>query len=380
MTAIPLNNNFWSNAVIEYFARVWAQDSVGTQQRMINSSSIIRNLADNTNLIIAMCPRTVFNKCQPIGNADHWGLWPLYYALWFDGVPNADECVISIISVPRLSGDGYTGDCYAASYSSPDQQTDFYNDSVTAVNKYTDAFKCSYGIRRGAGATDADFTEAIQTQEGFTVLAATIQDDRIVQLDTALHADYCQPDLAELDGPVLADVAEQIRSCLHNARRYNLPHVFSWSAMGTSRAAAAAPGDDFGIVVDSTSYVNVFDQSVTARTATSPGQTANRRYAATGLNVSTQCTVRAIATCSGAAGYIKFIGPDHVASNDTTITVPDGTSVAICGDDTNTFLMNANIAADDVTTACNKVDVHAKVDAGGLLTIHYLSAWEQYTI
>ena len=158
--------------------------------------------------------------------------------------------------------------------------------------------------------------------------------------------------------------------------------VFSWAAVG--RTATPAASDHTGLVITSGSYVNVFDQTITARTATSPGSVSlaykcgvGRDDMEYGNKVKVQCSVLATKT-AGDDGYVKFIGPDHIASNEVELTIAGGSGPSWSGYGSSSFIyLNSDSNYDDTDTSRNKIDVHAKVD-GGTLYIYGIRCYIVY--
>lgn len=348
----------------------WAPPA-GTQRRQGNSALGPRILAHGTNALLSTHPRPIFQKSQPLASADSTGLDPCYLWTYPDETPNGREYLIHITAIPRLTGLTYG---YAMRYESGGLYSTATTFATVALqNLWEDVFEFTYVVQRGNRSL-ADVLSGLSTQNGFVILAVTVQDWPLSEFDDSLHV-CVNANAAKRGGKVLADACEDVRAALHDVRSHTLPTVFRWTAQGVT-ATPAVPGDYSCVTVTSTTFVNILDQAVYARTADSPGVSVDRQHAGVGVQSSIYCSGTVLARAVGANATVRFYGPDHTANNyvDVTITA-GGTGVGQWGGASSIFYLNPSAAFDDATTAKNKVDVHAMVAAGGCL---YLSAAEAH--
>ena len=113
----------------------------------------------------------------------------------------------------------------------------------------------------------------------------------------------------------------------------------------------------YQLQVTSSTYVNVLDNSVTSRTATSPGFVAHLYKAARGIQSTIKVRVWAYARGTGTQSIV-FYGPTHVASNYAEFSV--GAVAGWSGGAGYELYLNSEATNVDATTARNKIDVHGK--------------------
>jgi len=355
----------------------WTQKASGAQARMGNRAVAMQQLAHAVNRALSRFPRIHASKAQPIAQADTAGSDPLYVWRIDDIVDNARSYTVTVLALPRATG---SGSCYAGKYGGSEATPTA--DALYLSPALVDVFEAEYQVTRGA-VTDAEANDGISTYNGYTVLDVVVQDDEISSLDTALHQ-YCNPALAHCGEKVLADIAEQIRAAFHEQRTTNLP-IWGWcgQAYGGSWATPAV-SNHRAIVINSSTYVNVLDQSVTSRTATSPGCNHVVQYCGLGASDETigkqlKCYCRVFAAVDGGVsnGEVKFIGPTHVASNDITIAVTPGVAAAWYGNSSSYLYLNGSSTPTDTGTTRNKIDIHAKVATAptNTLYIYAIKRW-----
>lgn len=349
----------------------------GLSHRVGNSAAAINSIVREMNNALSRNPRANFARCQPLGIADTTGADPLFVATYYDGIENARTWRCHIIAVPRT---------YVGAESSWAYRT--YNDrestpATTAycdeVDAYEDVFETEFTCDRGDRAA-GEIVECLTTLYGFTALAVTFEDEPLTELDTSIHQ-YADPLGIVKGGKVIEDNASDIYGAFEALRLYHLPSVVQWSAAGMI-AEPDAPGDDTCITVISASLVNVLDQTVTARTADTPGWCCDRYKAGTQVgsppNSNVTCTARVYAEAIGGDGTVRFVGPEHTASNYTEITVPAGGGLNWYGAAENVWYLNADAEYDDATVNCNKTDVLASCAGGGTLYIRALAGWQVF--
>ena len=211
----------------------------------------------------------------------------------------------------------------------------------------------------------------------------SVQDDELANLESSLYH-HVVPELAKKGNEILADILEEIRAKLHLLERYNLSKLINWSAQrlaagwqtpSTNTSTAA------GIATNSATYVNVIDQSFSARTANSPGWSCHVRNRGWGAQDETNGTyvkvpVRVHGKTTGAGGLhgkVKFEGPIDSAE----VTITNGAAQTWWG--SGHIHLDSTKADADATAARNKIDVFAKIDGAvtnEVVYIYGLSAWQ----
>lgn len=350
-------------------ARNWRQTPEGTDVRMANRADALAAVGEATNRTLGRHPAIHFHMPQPITSvdatqADATGAVPLYRWLRPDYWANGRSYDVRFLVAPRTSG---TGNCYAE-YEDGSYLTASVNTTVGSLQLCQDVRYAQYQVDRGA-TTSTEYPEGINTYNGFTILDMVVQDDQLDALDSTLHS-VCDTSVAKTGNPVLAGLAEDIRSTFHDARRYNLGMAFCWAAQGVS----ATPGstDATAIVVTSASLVNIIDQSVTTRDENTPGIMCPAYLKGRGVNTTVRVDVRVYAESSTDA-IVRFTGPNGYAE----VQVSGGLDW-YAGETQHIDLSSDSNDLTDVTTARNKIDIMASVTAGGTLYIYGLAGWYTY--
>ena len=359
----------------------------GTDVRMGNRVAAVEALAHALNRCLAHLPRILFSKAQPYGNVDNVGSDPLYVYTYDDSVTNARDVVTRVLAVPRTAG---ANDCYGGRYTGAavTDKTSVHNNTVGAVDLFEDTFGDTYNHVRGAAAA-AEIEEAFSTFNGFTALDVVVQEKPLSQLDTALH-DAVDPSTAKKGDEVLADILEDIRDKFHTLRTTGTPRCFGWAAQKQAGAwYTPASTDQTAIVVANTTQVNVIDQAVVARTATSPGVSCHVQYAGWGAQdenngelIKCYCRVFGSVVNGAIDGKVRFHGPNFAAgggaNNFTDITITNGVAEAWYGDSTNFVYLDSTMPDTDVTVNRNKVDIFGWIP--GLTTeimyLYGLGGWQ----
>ncbi|MCP4549511.1 MAG: hypothetical protein GY835_23900 [bacterium] len=356
MSLIPVAAH-WQNLDFTPVAKNWTQDDDGTQVRQGNSAQVMRRLAHALNHMLCRQPKRIFGQAwqfNEVANTESED--PLCRWQYYDKTPGGVDYTVHVVFMPRDSG---AGNCYAQQWGSADfyaaeNRTAYYNKTVNARNQWGDVQYASFRVNRGATGFDK-IEDGLSTFNDFVILSVLVQEDWIQTIDTDDHL-YVNPNLARKGGKVLADLGESIRSELHKLRTGNLPVVMDHHTAGVSSSSDGGKC----IVIDSTTYVNIYDQSETTRTAGSSGSWIDVYAAGYGLDTTIDCICRVLATPSDADAYVQFIGP----SDDTTITITGGGALDwYGGTDTDIIALDPSVDGADLTTSANKVDVHAKITA-----------------
>lgn len=359
------------NYISDSSAQNWkTQPSRGSQ---------INDIARAINFLAARMPKICFSASADPTALETDGSAPLFQFTHLDDAVNAKTRRHTVLALPRVSG---TGDGYAIQYGGTDQTIAITQDPVSSVTHPEDLFIQTFDVDVSADAV-AVVEDGLSTVQGYTVVDYLVQDLPEDTLDSTTDTGIVVPIAAA--GQEILSEAETIRAALYALRQVNLPMSIRWCAQIPSGGyATPASSDTTAFVCDSASYgsfANIFDSSVTARSATSPGISAYRykcgrgdKTTAAGRKVAQVCRVLAQSTTTDAS--IKFIGPTGISSNNTTITVTGGGGVDFYGSDSNIFYFDSAI---DVPTDAtrNKVDIHAECTSGTLY-IYGLYAWEVY--
>ena len=348
--------------------------------RMTNRGAALQHLAAKTNHVLGRVPRVWFWHCNPITSlttidAVGTGSGYMYYHRYRDGVVNARNYDCRVLTCPRTTG---TGDCYALHHGGT-ETTSKHNEVTTAINPCQDIILDEFTVARGAPTGD-NTDWGVDVYNYYPFIDVCCQDQTISTLDSTVH-DCCDPSLADPGRYVLADLAEQIRYGFHRARTENLPMLFMWHAGHPGNHSATT--DKFGIVIASSTYVNVIDQGFASRTATSPGMSCGAYYAGRGrtaveqYGISVPCTARVLTSGTGVGtGKIKIEGPDHIASNYTEI---DTDAVyGWHGSDSNVFYLNTTVDDTETLSSRNKCDIFGQFSAGETMYIYAIVAWMLY--
>lgn len=346
--------------------RNWRQTLEASDVRMGNKAAAVAALASAVNRVLGRYPRVWAAMGWPLAVTDTTGSAPLIVLRRFDGAPNGTSFDTRVMSMPRTAG---AGNCYLSRTGGG--STPSNNWSVSAPDKWADLVIDTYETNRGARA-NALTVETIGTYNGFTLLDIVIQDAELRALNSALH-DLADPALAKTGGAVLADLIKQIRFVFHRLRAHNLTMDGLWCAQA-SGGLWQTPGstNPTAVVVTSATFVNLIDQTITARSATSFGHSSPARHCGTGpedetagQQVPVMCWVYAHATAGN--GTVRFEGPlGHV-----DITVTGGPGVAWYGGVASKVNLDSSVSDTDITIARNKIDPMGKVASGTL----YIYNW-----
>jgi hypothetical protein len=366
----------WVDINVSNDVRNWTQDRDGTEYRKGNSAAPIVRLAKGMNHLLAKNPRTIFQKSIPAGDVDTSGLDPLYLWKYYDGIKNYRNYSIYMVCSPKTTDDV---SCNAHLHGDESNTTRNYDYELSVDDLYKDCFEAIITVPR-QDQSDAETEIGITTENGFRIFSISVQDDPIDELDTIDHF-YCHQSEPRKGEKVLHGPTEMIRRHLHHVRTENLPIVVNWSSKGNA-LAPAAPGDETCITVSNTAYSNLIDQEVgTTRNTATPGIHYDANSCGFGPRDETAgkkvyVTFRVLCNTDSKMN-IKFIGPDHIASNEV-ITATVSSTQAWVGADATNIALNPNVDYSCSNTHMNKIDVLAEVQTGGIGHIYGLRGWVIY--
>lgn len=272
-----------------------------------------------------------------------------------------------------------------------------YNDSDTATagQIYTGVDGAGYTFPEGLKYVEFEydktgFTAGTSEEDGLSTYGDIRVIDFVVEEippsagDTDSH-DVIEPLPIYAGSEITTKHLGDIQSVQHEVRSTNLGIIACYSSRATS-GTWQTPGssDETALVTTSTSFVNIFDSSVTSRTATSQGVLSNARYRGVGLDGTTQgrkVFVRGevLAYCTTNDGEVKIIGPDHVGSNDDTVTITSGGSASWYSFSTGILLDAESSYTSDTTTGRNKIDIHFRMTGAGTLYLYAYNLWVEYS-
>lgn len=360
-------------------AKNYTQDITGTNRRMGHKASVINSLIEALNHLLAQHMRPIFWNSQgyPTSTGLGWSQQaedPLYFFKYPDVMHNERTWVYRVLMVPPATGSGASKAHRQGASSTATLEEDFVAGSAQNLDavQYRE-FEYSRGDR-----ANSEITEGITTLNDYIVVDCVIQARELSTLNDTNHQ-YVFPGAAPGDYVVGNTWLEQLRAKLHTSRTTNLGKVLSWCSTDIGNTAITA-SDTRGFYVASTSFVNLLDQTVTARSATSPGFFFHTEYGAMGLLSPTGGTVtqkkytfRLYADVAGAStATVRF----ETALGTADITI-NNTGAAWYGSDSNYFVASSNVADSETGATINKCDILAKVASGGdILRIWAIEAWE----
>lgn len=370
---------------IRPYCRNFLVNKLGASARMNAYASVPKACAQALNHLLGQCPRIMFSQNQVAGTMDPSAdsANPFYVWKYYDGVDNGISRTVHMLVAPRQNG---TGNCYAGTADADGNEyatTGTMNATVASVVFPQDLVyvKMEVDARPESGAppgsatvSDALVVDGIRTYNGFTIVDVCVQDDAVATLTKGIHT-FATTNAATTGGQILANTAEDCRAKYAEVRGTNLGIVGQWAAtlVGGVYDTPATPGNQTGLAwevdTDGNAYRNVFNHAIDARTATSIGISCHAQYAGTGTGAKTagskvavRCAVLAAVTAGATNAKIKFIGPDHILSNELELAVTATTPTWVGGGASDVIYLNSNSADDDATTARNKVDIMAKAD------------------
>ena len=378
--------------------RNWYQDDDGNQYRMPNHVEAMEALRAGCNHVLAHCPRVTFTNTvtvdqlkdgsyassEPSEGAPLWE-WKL-----LDKVPNGRARVFSALVLVRGTDPGASTESYfvrtdnSSAVASPEGPR-----STVAIGTEPVLISEETGVFVRGAAAGAVQSEGIGTFNGHRILDLVVQDEDLEFLDTTDHDVVTSA--PGKGAPVVSDSVEAIRDKFHAMRTTNLPLLGSWAAgavsgtystTATTPALSAGYGSHYGIAITSTSLVNVFDQSITAYAATSPGMRAHVQHCGIGdQSVNDNCKklkaqVYVLARAVTATATIQAEGSNTFASNTTNNTLAAGASPSWV--DVGTVYLDTSIANNASSINSPKIDVFGKAGASGTLYIYGITAYAVY--
>lgn len=384
----------WQGLDCSDTAKVWTQDSGGSQRRQMNRGKVVQLVAEGVNHLVGRQARVLDSFHQARNDYDENGCVELTEWTYDDNVPNATERWYHIVSIPR---DNDASD--NAGWITID--TTLANSDVRSTNIWQTSKANSdgptlprdlqyYSLPAHRGSVDAGrISETLSTYDYAAVLDVSVQEAPVSSFsDAAGHQFVTHVTQAAPGLPVLANIAEQARAKYEAWRHASLPLAGSWHATRINDAyadeaefAALGHGEGIhreGIRVASETYVNVMDTSVTARTAHSPGIPCMGYRAGRGSSNAVPIVVGVLARVENAEesgdtnSYVALYGPVPPGSN------IDGNCVFEFTSSTpewqwskpSTLQLNAQAADDDETISRNKLDVLARTSNAARLVIH----------
>lgn len=355
---------------ISYEAGNWTTDYDGEYQPKGSTGLVLKLLADAANALNRSHPRYVFSKCWPLSLVANTTQVPLL-SFKFDP-SNAqhsnhawmDVDIVGVIPVSNANNPAVNAT--ARPISGVPVLYFPHNTPVTPGNNGSCNFSgCS-------AAYDKMYIKG--TMGAFEFLVTSNNNARIAAISYAVIPEHISegeitvyPDDYKAGNPIQKQSIGKIANAIHRLRCTKLGTAFSWAATGV-RATPTPPGNQTGMAINSDSYVNVLDQTVTDYTTNSPGSFCNVEYAGVGSTtqeagkkVKVRCMV--FANCN-ANSYVKFIGPNSFTNNWTEVKIVADTGLAWHDNADHYIFLDSTILSNSGTDF-NKIDVHAKTAANG---------------
>lgn len=163
--------------------------------------------------------------------------------------------------------------------------------------------------------------------------------------------------------PICAQDIDEIRLAAEDLITDIRPMLWSFSSLSdTPNASYNNWLNELGIYVDSTTYINLIDQVSTSRSASSSGIWLPAYKAGRGISDSVTLRIYAyMRVFTGTfTGYLRFDGPDHIASNYVELTTTSGTYEWVNG----TIELNTEALLTASDSEANKVDIMGKIESG----------------
>lgn len=383
--------------------RNWFTEAgTGTIKRMFCRAWPLRAIATGINHLLGQHPRLYFAQAQSTTTAYSGSTSgnPLYRWRYNDTVANGTVRVVRFLALPRVNG---TGNAYVGVSDGDGNEyatSSFANMKPASVTYPDDLFYGEFSVsaRPQSGAapgSDAvkniEVIDGLRVYNGFTMMDVVVEDKELDTLIDGTHT-LVDPSKAKQHGWCKADIAEDIRDGNHEARRGNPGMAVLWCARTVAGSwGTPTTSDHTGIVVDAgvvggATYVNVFDQSITTRDTDTIGISTHGQYCGigdatqtNGQKITVVCQALAAIQTGVTLAKIKFIGPDHLANNNTEITVSATSATWVGGTGTIVYLNPAS-ADSDANTSRNKIDIHAKCTAGGGNSKLYIYALRGYIL
>lgn len=352
----------------------WTINANGTHvPKGIDGAPMIQ-IAAAVNSLTAKHPRVIFSKAWPLTLVANASKDPLCSFKWDEliGVgPSNSSYRVNLYTLPPTNNNSETFAKMHVTNNSDVASLSRTSNSGTcnASELYSEAF--SWHRVRANTVTAQGFSTANNARVAAVVVEEVDVSGLGIGYDSTIISDpYIQ------DSPVALQPMGYAFKQIHELRTKKLGRAFSWCATGEG-ATPPAPGDQTGIAVNTDSYVNILDQSITNYSETSPGPITDVYRAGigteaveAGIKVKVRCMVRANANSDS---YVKFIGPGHVENNFTEILIPANGGLDWYGNSDHYVYLNANATADTLSGNYNKIDTHAKTNANGDSLVVYAS-------
>lgn len=339
----------------------WDEDLDGADRPMKNRAKVLRALREGVRHCQGRQPRML--ACQPhsLANAPDTTSDPIYRFHYRDDWPNGRRSRWDVCWMPHdysAGGSSSAAHYYCVESDSSEKSADSWADSgVYPEAAYYETFHHD----RGAS-PDAEATEGISGKgDDRRLIDFYVADDPLEQLDTELHSVALGE--AQAGDPITSGQLEEIRTALHELWNDNAPVVFCWLGHADGDAFQETSSGSQCLSTTSSTYVNVFDSSVTSRTATSPGFPIHLYKAARGIRDNIKVRFWVFGRTDGSAGnnWVRWDGPDHIANNWSAVEVT--TSAGWFGTVGTACYLDASAANNDTTTGRNKIDVSFKTDS-----------------
>ena len=363
----------WADLDFSAKAKTWQQNRAGTQVATGNSKIPIEALRQSINHLAAYHPATIFCQNSPIDYRYKTTADPLMQWQSYDYHGNNRDATIGMILWSAGNDGAYfyrdddityrSGDLAEIWHSTFEQIKLSRNDPT--LDFTTDGL-CQYA------------TNEMQLQD------MVVQEDPVFYLDSS--ADNCAAPSGYRDmSPIRTTELEDIRGAFHQMRTRNLPMALCWSALTEDGCASTQTSDCTGIAITDTTPVNIWDVTSTSRTATTPGSHVYGYRSAIGnethstlAKVLCSAKARVIDNSGGAVGYVRFVGPDHVADNYCDIAVTDTTFSWSGGGSSDFVYLNSAADYNYSGTEKNKIDIHGYVTSTDVLQVLGVVGWRVY--
>lgn len=351
--------------------RNWTKDYSNSNVRMPNESAAIGMLAQGINVLTAKHPKYIFQKAWPISNVPEVDVENIASFKWNDayGVEliSNNTLVIRALMLPPTN---------TANIAQSNLQV---TNSITVGGGFppfsnVNADHLIEVTKHWPRGTAKDYaSNSLSTVGNARVVALSIEELKYDGLEEQWREDEYIPHTFLVAPPAGGRVVQKeigrAAAQLHELRTKKLGRAFCYTAQGTS-ASPTPPGNASGFAVNTDSYVNLLDQSITTRTETSPGAVTDVQYGGVGpetqppgQRVKVRCMVLANANSDSA---IKFIGPTHIANNEVEVPIPTNGGLAWYGNADHYIYLNPTIAGKTIYNAeMNKIDFLGKAAANG---------------
>lgn len=348
----------WGSIDLTGHCRVWTQDQDGVQRRMTNRSKVWIIEAAALNHLEGRTPRLLFAQAWDAATVTACDSSPLMTARWIDNKVNSRDRTVRVLALPRDS-DVYSTNVAADIYTNAASASNAVFPEAANVPTFpTDAIYRTFKVAKG-GSSNAVVTEKISATNGLPIIDICCQEDQVNTLDTALDHDLVFAYSATPGAPIVTGLLEDLRAKFHRLRmgQNRLMCCFLGLASGGTYSMLSATGAGGFYIVNQGSNVNLLDQTVTTKSATTPGMSMPGYRSGVGLAVSTGVIFYFLAMRGpvGGTSTITIIGPDHIAPNQASVDVTATSATWYqCGP----VQLNTEATETDATNGRNKIDIH----------------------